>query len=337
MGMKFSQLTAGAALGGTEIIPMVQGGLNYRTTPAAVLTYALTRTLNTWTGTQKSAGGFVASGTIGTNGIGRTDAQAELQSASKTLLSLYTSDYTNENGITWGSDSTTTVGQQQVGVFSRFVNSVNTAATFKSVYGVHVVGGTQDTIPFQAFSNNALKLIYGDTSDAPWTTAPVDNSVQFGHGTTSRAGLQVVLGLVSGWVGLGAQNLTLSTTNYALLIKADGTATQLNAVTGGAVNAAINNVVIGAFTGNGLQVTGSAAASAGLYAYNATATPANGTGGVGLRVGTDQVGWFIGAGVPTFSAPKGSEYTNTTATTTTTRKYINTDGGTTWTNFTTAA
>lgn len=47
---------------------------------------------------------------------------------------------------------------------------------------------------------------------------------------------------------------------------------------------------------------------------------------------------ILGAGPPTgVTAPKGWLYSNTTATTTTTRLYVNTDGGTTWTNLTTAA
>lgn len=45
----------------------------------------------------------------------------------------------------------------------------------------------------------------------------------------------------------------------------------------------------------------------------------------------------LGTGAPTASAPKGSLYIRTDATTTTTRMYINTNGSTTWTNFTTAA
>ena len=44
-----------------------------------------------------------------------------------------------------------------------------------------------------------------------------------------------------------------------------------------------------------------------------------------------------GAGPPSFAAVKGTLYSNTTATTTTTRLYINTDGGTTWANFTASA
>lgn len=48
--------------------------------------------------------------------------------------------------------------------------------------------------------------------------------------------------------------------------------------------------------------------------------------------------FISGTGAPTgVSARKGSLYVNTTATTTTTRLYINTDGGTTWANFTASA
>jgi hypothetical protein len=44
-----------------------------------------------------------------------------------------------------------------------------------------------------------------------------------------------------------------------------------------------------------------------------------------------------GTGTPTFSAPKGTLYINLTGSSTSTRLYVNTDGGTTWTNFTSAA
>jgi hypothetical protein len=52
---------------------------------------------------------------------------------------------------------------------------------------------------------------------------------------------------------------------------------------------------------------------------------------------TANLGIYFGTGAPAFSAAKGSLYTNTTATTTTTRLYVNTDGATTWANFTASA
>jgi len=49
------------------------------------------------------------------------------------------------------------------------------------------------------------------------------------------------------------------------------------------------------------------------------------------------VGVYAGAGVPSFTAKQGSIYINTSGSSSSTRMYINTDGGTTWTSFTTAA
>lgn len=52
---------------------------------------------------------------------------------------------------------------------------------------------------------------------------------------------------------------------------------------------------------------------------------------------TSNLGIYYGTGDPSFSAAKGSLYSKTDATTTTTRLWVNTDGGTTWANFTASA
>lgn len=57
-------------------------------------------------------------------------------------------------------------------------------------------------------------------------------------------------------------------------------------------------------------------------------------GGIGLGGGVKVT---TGSGAPTHSAAKGSLYIRTDGTSTSTRMYINTNGATTWTNFTTAA
>lgn len=46
---------------------------------------------------------------------------------------------------------------------------------------------------------------------------------------------------------------------------------------------------------------------------------------------------YAGSGAPTISAKQGSLYLRTDGSSTSTRAYINTDGGTTWTAITTAA
>ena len=60
-----------------------------------------------------------------------------------------------------------------------------------------------------------------------------------------------------------------------------------------------------------------------------------GTASPGSTAGTTNI--YSSSGVPSFTAPKGSLYINNTATTTTTRLYINTDGAATWATFTTSA
>ena len=52
---------------------------------------------------------------------------------------------------------------------------------------------------------------------------------------------------------------------------------------------------------------------------------------------TADFGIYFGTGDPGFAAAKGSLYTKTNATTTTTRLWVNTDGSTTWANFTSSA
>lgn len=69
-----------------------------------------------------------------------------------------------------------------------------------------------------------------------------------------------------------------------------------------------------------------------------TAPPASGSVVACIKLSsTSNLGFCVGDGAPTFSAAKGTFYSNTTATTTTTRLYVNTDGGTTWTNLTTGS
>jgi hypothetical protein len=71
---------------------------------------------------------------------------------------------------------------------------------------------------------------------------------------------------------------------------------------------------------------------------NATAIPAGGTAGVGYKLSSvSNFGVFFGSGAPTLAAAQGSLYMRSDGSSTSTRMYINTDGGTTWTNVTTAA
>lgn len=69
-----------------------------------------------------------------------------------------------------------------------------------------------------------------------------------------------------------------------------------------------------------------------------TATPAGGSTAARLLLGTTAgFGIYYGSGAPTVSAGKGSLYLRSDGSSTSTRSYVNTDGGTTWTNHVTAA
>lgn len=85
-------------------------------------------------------------------------------------------------------------------------------------------------------------------------------------------------------------------------------------------------------TGTSISLT------SGATVYNATAVPAGGTAGTGIKLSSvSNLGIFFGSGVPTLSAAQGSLYIRTDGSSTSTRMYINTTGSTVWTNVTTAA
>lgn len=67
------------------------------------------------------------------------------------------------------------------------------------------------------------------------------------------------------------------------------------------------------------------------------AVPVGGRTGIGLLFSTTaNLGIFFGSGVPTLAAAQGSLYIRTDGSTVSTRLYVNTNGGTTWTNVATA-
>jgi hypothetical protein len=75
-----------------------------------------------------------------------------------------------------------------------------------------------------------------------------------------------------------------------------------------------------------------------LVATSGTAATAGGAEAVRIGSGASGVtGIYTGSGAPSATAPKGSLYLRTDGSSTSTRAYINTDAGTTWTALTTAA
>lgn len=77
----------------------------------------------------------------------------------------------------------------------------------------------------------------------------------------------------------------------------------------------------------------------GLHARNDLATPAAAAAIAGVTIGSALIGFYWGTGTPNgvVTAPKGSIYIQTDGSGTANRMWINTNAGTVWTNFTTAA
>jgi hypothetical protein len=64
-----------------------------------------------------------------------------------------------------------------------------------------------------------------------------------------------------------------------------------------------------------------------------------GTGGgtsTSITISSSAIGIYVGSGVPSVSAAQGSIYLRSDGSSTSTRLYVNTNGSTTWTNFTSA-
>lgn len=120
-----------------------------------------------------------------------------------------------------------------------------------------------------------------------------------------------------------------SGTNENLTIDAQGSGTiSLNATGTG-------NIVLGrAATGVSLSVTGNVVTKSG------TAVPASAgavAAGPPMTMFSSGPSFYVTSDAPAFTAVKGSFCINTGGSSSSTRLYVNTDGGTTWTNVTTAA
>ena len=102
------------------------------------------------------------------------------------------------------------------------------------------------------------------------------------------------------------------------------------------INQSTGTVTTTATFGAATSVT-SLAATGNITADSATGLVA---GGASAFIATNVAagfGIYVGSGVPTVAAAKGSLYLRSDGTTTNDRAYINTNGSTTWTALTTAA
>jgi len=95
------------------------------------------------------------------------------------------------------------------------------------------------------------------------------------------------------------------------------------------------------WTSNVLEIGAEAAGTGTQRAMRlnaSVATPAAGSANASICLGTTATfGIYYGSGAPTVTAAQGSLYLRSDGSSTSTRLYVNTDGATTWTNFTSAA
>lgn len=123
------------------------------------------------------------------------------------------------------------------------------------------------------------------------------------------------------------------TTDDAAALGASGTAwSDLFLASGAVVNFNAGDITL-THSANLLTLDGGEfKATGGITAASDDAIPAGGTAGLGLMFSsTAKFGIFFGSGAPTLSAAKGSIYLRSDGTSTSTRIYVNTNGGTTWT------
>ena len=98
------------------------------------------------------------------------------------------------------------------------------------------------------------------------------------------------------------------------------------------------NGFVGTLTGNVTgSVTGATVAVTGNVTADSATAPVAGGAASFLATSTAGLGIYFGSGAPTVSAAQGSLYLRTDGSTTSTRAYVNSDGGTTWVAITTAS
>lgn len=98
------------------------------------------------------------------------------------------------------------------------------------------------------------------------------------------------------------------------------------------------NGFVGALTGNVTgNVTGTTVTVTGNVTADSATAPVAGGAASFLATSTAGLGVYFGSGAPTVTAAQGSLYLRTDGSTTSTRAYVNSDGGTTWVAITTAS
>ncbi|MGO8955336.1 MAG: beta strand repeat-containing protein [Rhodomicrobium sp.] len=230
------------------------------------------------------------------------------------------------------SMQTLTTGGYNIGI------GVNTLYTWNgSGSGYNVAIGLNSQYNSSAGTGNvslgyysAHEITTGSSNTAIGTGAfggGTGGSITTGSGNTGL-GYEVGTGQTS-----GGTPLTTGSYNTLLGYEADvnsASAQYRTAIGAGAVATADNSITLGR-SSDTVLIPGTAKIASGA------ATPSGGSASVALVFGTTTgFGIYAGSGAPTVSAAQGSLYLRSDGSSTSTRLYVNTDGSTGWTNFTSA-
>lgn len=142
--------------------------------------------------------GLVVKGPIGgfggcAYGSARPDGTVEFANCTmgkSLIVSLFNVDPVGESGISFGGALNTGQPFQQVGIYSRYVNS-NNGYGWMGVLGVHVVGHDigqgGDSTDALFYPRNAVKLCAGPTTSTVHNYPAPPNTVEFGAGADTGA------------------------------------------------------------------------------------------------------------------------------------------------------
>jgi hypothetical protein len=350
-----SNLTAGAAVSATDLVPNVQtvGVGPVKTTAAQLKTFMsasptlVTPDLGTpalgnfstgtftWptfnqntTGTAANVTGTVAVANGGTGVTTSTGTGDVVLSTSPTLVTPVL--------------GTPTSGNFSTGTFTWPTFNQNTSGTAAGLSATLVVGsgGTGTSTAFTTGS-----VIFAGASGV----YSQNNSALFWDNTNSRLGI----GTASPGFGLvvrSAVNINPivlfagPSTGFRVGVAASAATFEAVDTTGVAsyqplnVNGSTVTIQTGGTARVDLDASGNVAIRNVATLASTVATPAGGSTSARLLLGTTAgFGIYYGSGLPTVSAAQGSIYIRSDGSSTSTRLYVNTNGSTTWTNFTSAA
>lgn len=219
---------------------------------------------------------------------------------------------TNKFNVTASSGDTTVAGTLGVTGIASFTAAIRAANGTQGAPSISFTNDTDNGL-FYTGTANTWQQVAGGAVITTLTATSFDINQDFSVGSTSFTVVKT-----NGNTAVGG---TLNVTGQATLSSQCDITGNLSVSTTFSVTAASGNL-----------------SSQGQGQFNTNdATPAGGSTSIRITVGSAAVGFYVGSGAPSVSAAKGSIYSRTDATTATTRFYINTDGGTSWTNFTTAA